>query len=71
MHSIYTPHGSSMAQAGAQPLAIHRVPHIDHRVFGHSEKEVSFMVVPDLCDGPLMALQQDGLHPGGARGKAM
>ncbi|KAL6044241.1 hypothetical protein STEG23_019921, partial [Scotinomys teguina] len=42
-----------------------RVPHIDDRIFGHGEEEVSFVVVLDLHDGLVMALQQDGLHPSG------
>lgn len=38
-----------------------RPPAVAHRVFGHSEEEVPFAVVLDLRDGPLMALQQNGL----------
>lgn len=44
-------------------------PHaVAHRVFGHGEEEVSFAVILDLRDGPLMALQQDGFLWGQNRG---
>lgn len=33
---------------------------LTHRVFSNREEEISFPVVFDLSDGPLMALEQDG-----------
>lgn len=46
--------GVAVGDGGARPRAW------THRVFGYREEQVSFPVVLDLSDGPLMALQQDG-----------
>lgn len=46
---------------GPSPNGPARPPFGAHRVFGHSEQEVSLAVVLNLRNGPLMSLQQDRL----------
>ena len=47
-----------------QPLSVDGVPHVWVLVLGGREEQVALAVEADLRDGPLVAVEGDGLHPG-------
>lgn len=53
---INVPHSAIMAPERTQSFSIQRVPNIGLRVFSTGKYQISFPIILDLSDGPLVSM---------------
>ena len=54
---IYTPHSSIVSIVCPKSLPIGRIPDSRLGILGNGEEKIPFEIVPNLCDGSLVAMK--------------